>query len=80
MQRMCAADLLSHAEESALFREMNLAKHHALELRSQLDAEQPKKELLDAIESLLERATEVRELLIIRPVRTYILKITFRFA
>jgi RNA polymerase primary sigma factor len=61
LRRMCESDLLTHEQESALFREMNYLKFQAHALRSRLNPEQADPEAVAAIESRLARAQTIRD-------------------
>ncbi len=60
LRRMCETDLLTHAQETALFREMNHLKFRANVLRSRLDPNHLDLPIADEIESLLNRAEAIR--------------------
>jgi RNA polymerase primary sigma factor len=64
LRRLCESDLLTHDEETALFREMNYSKYRASELRSQLDPDHVDQKVLSAAEELLARAEAIRDHLI----------------
>lgn len=64
LRRMCETDLLTHEQESALFREMNYLKFQAHTLCSQLNSERPDVEAIASIESRLARAETIRDHLI----------------
>lgn len=68
LRRMCNTTLLTAEQEQALFKEMNLLKHRANSLRSQVDVDAENLEKLsdqvEEIESLLASAKEVREHLV----------------
>ncbi len=56
--------LLSGDDEARLFRKMNLLKYRASELRTDLDADHPRVELMNRIEADLSEADEIKKLLI----------------
>ncbi|SFI74789.1 sigma-70 family RNA polymerase sigma factor [Planctomicrobium piriforme] len=56
--------LLTREEEGHFFRKMNYLKFKAAQLQKQVDGRRPKTKELDEIESLVERATEVKNFLI----------------
>ena len=64
LRRMCEAELLTHEQESSLFREMNLLKYQANVLRSRLDPEQVTEQQVAAVESLLSQAQVIRDQII----------------
>lgn len=64
LRRICEAELLTHEQEAALFREMNYVKFCASELQSRLDPAAPDEALIQDLESLLDRAQRVRDHLI----------------
>jgi RNA polymerase sigma factor (sigma-70 family) len=59
-----AVPLLTREEEGYYFRKMNYLKFRAAQLRDQIVNRRPKTKELDEIESLLERASEVKNFLI----------------
>jgi RNA polymerase sigma factor (sigma-70 family) len=61
LRRMCESELLTHEQETALFREMNYLKYRANALRSRLNPEQVDPQSIAAIESLLARAQTIRD-------------------
>ena len=69
LTRMCRSELLTHEQESALFRKMNLLRFQADGLRSQLNPEQPDEQIIAAIESRLAMAQRIRDHLIKANVR-----------
>ncbi len=64
LRTLCAVGLLTHAQESALFRQMNFLKFRASQLRDKLDLSDPDPETVEKIRSLLNDATEIRDHLI----------------
>lgn len=64
LKSMCEADLLTHEQESALFREMNYAKFLAVQLRRKLDGNAPSQAMITEIENHLRRAELIRDHLI----------------
>ena len=67
--RMCRSELLTHEQETALFREMNCLKYQAHALRARLDPEQIDPQVVVAIESRLARAQKIRDHIIQANVR-----------
>ena len=61
LRRLCEKELLTHAQESALFREMNYAKCRADHLCSWLDPASPSVKTMNEIEALLGRAELIRD-------------------
>ncbi len=61
LRRFCEADLLSHEEEVALFREMNYLKFRANALRSRLNPDQIDPAAVEAIDRMLQRAQVIRD-------------------
>jgi len=61
LRRMCEAELLTHEQEAALFREMNYLKFRANSLRSRLDPDNVDVEALATIDELLSRAQAIRD-------------------
>ena len=61
LRRMCEAELLTHEQEAALFREMNYLKFRANSLRSRLDPDNVDGEALATIDELLSRAQAIRD-------------------
>lgn len=61
LRRLCATELLSHEDESMLFREMNLLKFQANILRSRLDPATVTEEEIVSIESRLAAAQAIRD-------------------
>lgn len=61
LRRMCEAELLTHEQEAALFREMNYLKFRANSLRSRLDPDNVDGEALAMIDQLLSRAQAIRD-------------------
>ena len=59
LRRMCEAKLLTHEQESALFREMNYLKFRANSLRSRLDPDHVDGEAIATIDQLLRRAQAI---------------------
>ncbi|GAB4152624.1 MAG: sigma-70 family RNA polymerase sigma factor [Planctomycetaceae bacterium] len=59
-----AIPLLTREEEGYYFRKMNYLKFKAAQLRESLDAARPKSSIMDAIEKLLDEASEVKNFLI----------------
>ena len=64
LKRMCDCQLLAPHQERELFREMNLLKYRANLLRSRIDPDEADGTKLDAIESLLAQAQQIRDHLI----------------
>ena len=64
LRRICDVDLLTAAEETALFREMNYLKYRACELRDGLDQEDPDPEAVHEVRALLAKSTKIRDHLI----------------
>ena len=64
LRRMCEAELLTHEQESTLFRQMNLLKYQANVLRSRLDPEQVTEQQVAAVELLLSQAQVIRDQII----------------
>lgn len=64
LKRMCETELLTHAEEAALFRAMNLAKYRASAIREGIDPHRPDEGEVSEVETLLRRAEAVRDHLI----------------
>ena len=62
--RICETALLSQELERALFREMNFCKFRANMLRSRICPDQVDPQAIEAIDSLLGRARQIRDLLI----------------
>lgn len=69
LQRMCETELLSHEQESALFRQMNFLKFQAVQLQGQLDPEQPDESLMNGIDSFVRRAHEIRDYILMANMR-----------
>lgn len=61
LRRMVQSDLLTQAQETALFREMNYLKFQADALRETIDPEDCDAELVTRIDSLLSRALAIRD-------------------
>jgi RNA polymerase primary sigma factor len=61
LRRLCEADLLTHEQERALFREMNLLKYRAYSLRSALNPEKAGLQDIEAIETLIARSQVIRD-------------------
>ena len=61
LRQMCESELLTHEQESALFRAMNYLKFRAQLLQSQLDVTRPDARTVDKLESLLRKAQAVRD-------------------
>lgn len=61
LRRMCEAELLTHEQEAALFREMNYLKFRANSLRSRLDPDNVDGEAVAMIDELLSRAQAIRD-------------------
>lgn len=61
--------LLTREQEAYYFRRMNYLKFRASKLREKLDSARPKSQDLDRIEKLLDRATQVKNLLTRRNLR-----------
>ncbi|MCA9123803.1 MAG: sigma-70 family RNA polymerase sigma factor [Planctomycetaceae bacterium] len=61
LRRMCDSDLLTHEQETALFREMNYLKFRANSLRSRIDPDTVDDRAIKAIETLLQRAQTIRD-------------------
>jgi RNA polymerase primary sigma factor len=66
---MCRSELLTHEQETALFREMNCLKYQAHALRARLDPDQIDPQVVVAIESRLARAQKIRDHIIQANVR-----------
>ncbi len=64
LERICAAPLLSPAEERDLFCRMNYLKYRANTIRSRLDENRPSRARITEVESLLANATTVRNLIV----------------
>ena len=64
LRRLCDTELLTPAQERALFREMNYLKFRAAALREHLDSEQVAPEAIAEVESLLTKARSIRDHLI----------------
>ena len=64
LRRLCHAELLTHEQEIALFREMNYSKYRANALRSRLDPDDIDVQAVEAIEVLLARVEAIRDHLI----------------
>lgn len=64
LKRMCDCQLLSSHQERELFREMNLLKYRGNVLRSRVDPDEADGTTLDAIDSLLAQAQQIRDHLI----------------
>jgi len=60
LHRMCESDLLTHEQETALFREMNHLKFRANLLRTRLDPDRIDPRMITTIGSLLARAETIR--------------------
>ncbi len=60
LERLCAAPLLTPAQERTWFQRMNYLKYRANVVRSSLDARRPSARKLQELESLLERANTLR--------------------
>ncbi len=58
---MCEQELLTHEQETALFREMNYLKFRADALRAQLDPNRADLHAVETVESLLSRAQLIRD-------------------
>jgi RNA polymerase sigma factor (sigma-70 family) len=56
--------LLSREQEQHLFRKMNYLKHKARKLRDQVDVVHARTQDLDAVESLLKQAQQIKDLLV----------------
>jgi RNA polymerase sigma factor (sigma-70 family) len=61
LHRMCETELLTHEQESSLFREMNLSKYQANVIRSRLAPATADEQEILAIEALLKRAEVIRD-------------------
>jgi RNA polymerase primary sigma factor len=61
LRRMCEAELLTHEQEAALFREMNYLKFRANSLRSRLDPDHVDGQAVATIDQLLSRAQAIRD-------------------
>ena len=61
LRRICEAELLTHEQEAALFREMNRLKFRANVLRTRLDPENVDVQAVDTIEALLSQAQRIRD-------------------
>jgi len=61
LRRLCESDLLTHEQESWLFREMNLLKYQANAIRCQLDPATADIQEVLAVETLLKRAEGIRD-------------------
>lgn len=72
LRRMCDSDLLTHEQESALFREMNLLKFRANAIRSRLNPNRLDRRSVAAIESLLAKSQAIRDHIIKANVRLVI--------
>ena len=64
LRRLCDAELLSREDEVALFRQMNYLKFCADTRRQQIDATSPDPEELGEVDSLLARASVIRNHLV----------------
>jgi len=64
LRRMCDCELLTPEQERTLFREMNLLKFQAAALRSRVQLDCAERTTLDAIESQLAQAQDIRDHLI----------------
>ena len=61
LARLCDTELLTSDQEKELFRLMNYLKYRVNRLRAKIDLDDPQGELIDEIESLLERVKQVRD-------------------
>ncbi|MGY8771066.1 MAG: sigma factor [Planctomycetales bacterium] len=61
LRRLCETALLTHEEESSLFREMNLLKYQANVLRSRIDPKHAEDQQFLAVETLLKRVEVIRD-------------------
>jgi len=64
LARLCESQLLSADEEQQLFRRMNYLKYRANALRVRLDPDSPDVAVMDQVEHLLARASQVRDQII----------------
>jgi len=64
LRRMCDAELLTHDQETALFREMNYLKFRANAIRSHLDPDRLNPPAVAEIDTLLAKARLIRDHLI----------------
>ena len=58
---MCASELLTQEQETALFREMNFLKYRASVLRSEIDLDKLDPLVIESIEAMLRRAQAIRD-------------------
>lgn len=72
LARLCEAPLLTKEEEKNLFRRMNFALYRANTLRSKLPVRRPNAEKMDAVESLLNEATAIKNRIVAANVRLVI--------
>ncbi len=79
LERMCAAPLLTPAEERDLFCRMNYVKYRANALRSTLNANRPNRRKLSEIESLLKHADALRNRIVHSNIRL-VISIVKKFA
>ncbi len=61
LYRMCESELLTHEQETALFREMNRLKYRASLLQSRLDPDQIDLQAIERIDSMLSKAQAIRD-------------------
>jgi RNA polymerase sigma factor (sigma-70 family) len=64
LHSLYAVPLLTKEEEVYYFRKMNFLKHQAAQLRKKIDPVQPRVKDMDAVDSLLEQANDVKNFLI----------------
>jgi RNA polymerase primary sigma factor len=72
LARLCEAKVLSASEERTLFRRMNYLKFRANALRAKLDLDRPDEKSVTEAESLLERATRIRDRIVQANIRLVI--------
>jgi RNA polymerase sigma factor (sigma-70 family) len=61
LRSICESELLTHEQETALFREMNRLKYCADALRMGLDSEHIVAQTVDSVEALLSQAQRIRD-------------------
>jgi RNA polymerase primary sigma factor len=61
LYRLCESDLLTHEQETALFREMNRLKYRASSLQSRLDPDRIDLQAIEKIDLLLDKAQKIRD-------------------
>lgn len=76
---LCSAPLLTPAQETDLFRRMNLAKYRAHVLRQQIDDARPVRDLIERAEWLIGEATRLRNVIMQSNLRL-VVSIAKRFA